>query len=110
MGYIEGCCQLCAVSFNIARIRTKGEPKSHSWDYINNSEYWGSPDAACVPAESGSGCEVGVNEEEDEIHIAGPGCCDKHGYSGYRIRVEEMKVSDIGSHFPSTILGFPRKN
>lgn len=31
MGYSERMCQICGVSFNVGRIRTRDEPRSHGW-------------------------------------------------------------------------------
>ncbi|KAI5361115.1 Putative F-box domain-containing protein [Septoria linicola] len=37
MGYSEILCTICGVSFNIARIRRRDEPKEAAWAYNNNT-------------------------------------------------------------------------
>lgn len=91
MGYFETLCQLCGVSFAIARHRRADEPFSAAWDYTG-SNYLGDVDAfdeTCGDT-TGSGCELLDYEASGFQHIAGPGCASDDGYSGYRISLEEM--------------------
>jgi len=93
MGYNEVFCQLCTVSFNIARCKTEHEPQSASWGYTGGEYYSGNAwSSRCTPAKSGSGCKTTFTGPNNEIHLAGSGCCYTGGYSGHRITVEEMKV------------------
>ncbi|KAK2742855.1 hypothetical protein FQN55_007639 [Onygenales sp. PD_40] len=49
MGYSEILCHFCGVSFNIARSRRVGEPRSASWNYYggyDEEEEWNWPDCA----------------------------------------------------------------
>lgn len=75
MGYSEIHCHLCGVSFNIARIRTIGEPRSHAWKeygtnqstFIAANEYaW--DDKYCNDS---TGCQIVFREDniphEEEI-------------------------------------------
>lgn len=38
MGYSERLCHICGVSFNLGRIRTKDEPRSHAWHQLRHRE------------------------------------------------------------------------
>jgi hypothetical protein len=62
-------------------------------------------DSRCTSAESGSGCKTISTGDNNEIHLAGPGCCYTGGYSGHQIAVEEMKVVgySISHHFQSLV-------
>lgn len=86
MGYCETMCQLCGVSFAIARLRRADEPESAAWDYtgsmVVDAEYYG----LCG---DGSGCTMPGDEGRE--HIAGPNCVSENGYTGHRISVAEMK-------------------
>ena len=94
MGYIEILCQLCGVSFAIARHRRENEPQRAFWDHS------GSPyvDAASIDESCGddTGCEFESYETfGDETlgyqHVAGLDCASVSGYSGHRISIGEMK-------------------
>src|SRR6187402_1668478 len=87
MGYSEVVCQLCGVSFAIARIRRIEEPIESTWNYFG-SEYVDSEVCA-----DGSGCQMVPHEGGGPEHVAGPGCYSGQGYSAYRISVEEMNGS-----------------
>lgn len=97
MGYYENFCQICGVSFNLARVRTKNEPAEAGWGYSSGLYYSGDEGSAlCSTMPKQSGCEnvpvEGEGPHPEEVHIAGPGCVFTGGYSGYRITPEEMKV------------------
>jgi len=81
MGYSEHICQLCGVSFAIARLRRADEPIEAAWD----SSGVLLPQAEDM--ESSDECSA-----IDGEHIAGIECISTQGYSGHRISVEEMKV------------------
>ncbi|KAF4629068.1 hypothetical protein G7Y89_g9085 [Cudoniella acicularis] len=94
MGYSETMCQLCGVSFAIARIRRAGEPEEAAWTYTGS----GYVDEVADTCGEFSGCQaleradlengfVGSGEE----HISGPGCICTLGYCGYRISTQEMR-------------------
>lgn len=91
MGYSETMCQLCGVTFAIARYRRTDEPFEAAWAYygtdFNNIDDSADfekncPDCEAVP-------RLGNNELE---HVAGKSCKGTRGYSGWRISMEEMKV------------------
>ena len=89
----ETMCQLCGVSFAIARHRRADEPPSAAWDYTGSR--YGSLTLEALFNETcrdtGSGCELLESESSTYQHIAHPECASDNGYSGYRISVEEMK-------------------
>ena len=94
MGYYETYCQICGVSFAIARNRRADEPHSAAWDYTG-SAYAGDPEwevfkETCGDG-TGSSCKILDNGPHGYQHLAGPGCASIHGYSGFRISVEEMQ-------------------
>ncbi|CZR50430.1 uncharacterized protein PAC_00302 [Phialocephala subalpina] len=92
MGYSENCCQICAVSINVARVRTKHEPESAGWGYSSPEYYSGDPmSSRCTTFKEQSGCENIAHEQAEWIHIAGRGCTFDGGYNGLKIGVEEMK-------------------
>lgn len=88
MGYSETICQLCGVSFAIARIRSAHEPFNSAWTYYG-SDFVSTGDNIC---EGTSGCQALPRQEGDGDleHVAGAGCYSGRGYCGYRISVEEM--------------------
>ncbi len=98
MGYFEIQCQLCGVSFAIARIRRPDEPIEAAWDY------WGYDCVTVDPCltrfrtdapQRSLGCStqtwMSQHDGELEEHLAGPNCTATCGYSGHRISLEEMK-------------------
>ncbi|KAI9744118.1 MAG: hypothetical protein M1818_002270 [Claussenomyces sp. TS43310] len=97
MGYVELQCQLCGVSFAIARIRRIEEPLEAAWDYTGSGFIDSAYRSKCP---TDSGCQL-FNREEgrdwlegDDApgeHIAGPGCTLGGGYSGHQISLQEMK-------------------
>ena len=94
MGYYEIYCQICGVSFAIARNRRADEPHSAAWDYTG-SAYSGCTvvglfNETCGDG-TGSGCKIFDNGRHVFQHLAGPGCASVDAYSGYRIPVEEMQ-------------------
>ena len=93
MGNFETMCQLCGVSFAIARHRRADEPPSAAWDYTGSR--YGSLILEALFRETcrdtGSGCELLESESSTYQHIANPECASDNGYSGCRISVEEMK-------------------
>ncbi|PQE32796.1 F-box-like domain-containing protein [Rutstroemia sp. NJR-2017a WRK4] len=98
MGYYENFCQICAVSFNLARVRTKCESREAGWELENGLyyNYMGDPAGVlCSNMPEQSGCKnvpvEGGGAFPEEEHIAGPGCVYTGGYSGYRITPEDMK-------------------
>ena len=94
MGYFEYYCQICGVSFAIARNRRADEPHSAAWDYTgsatSNQGAWEHFNDACGDG-TGSSCQIVVDGQDRCQHLAGPGCASLEGYSGYRISVEEMQ-------------------
>ena len=93
MGYYEFCCQICGVSFAIARNRRVDEPASAAWDYRGSAyiEY-GILVGTCGDG-TDSGCKIFDDGRHGFQHLAAPGCASVNGYSGYRISVEEMQGS-----------------
>lgn len=92
MGYDEINCQLCGVSFAIARLGRADEPEEPAWDYTGSSfvgAEFGEFDGVCGEL---AGC-TRPNSEYNRAgeHIAGPGCISEDGYSGHRISLAEMK-------------------
>ena len=93
MGYYETYCQICGVSFTIARNRRADEPHSAAWDYT------GSVYPMFILVEqfdetyrdgTGSGCKI-LDDGQDRLqHLVGPGYASLEGYSGHRVSVEEM--------------------
>lgn len=83
MGYSERRCQLCGVSFCIARIRRSDEPYEAGWNYYGSDHVRES-----TVCDASTGCE---NTDAGE-HLAGPQCKSDDGYSAYRISLIEMKV------------------
>lgn len=105
MGYSEKCCQLCAVSLNIARLRTKNEPESAGWGYSSQWYYSGEPPTArCTILSEQSGCETVAHEQAEWLHFPGRGCTFDGGYNGWKIGAEEMK----GMRFPRYIVKRPQ--
>lgn len=102
MGYSETMCQLCGVSFAIARIRRDGEPTSAAWcyygsDFVDEGGDDGHEAFESVCEET-SGCKLlerdlpfGLHDRHGQEHIAGPGCASRQGYSGHRVSIEEMR-------------------
>lgn len=91
MGYCETHCQLCGVSFAIARLRRADEPEEAAWDYAGYDFVDVHDDSDGICGE-GSGCTI-PDDEDNRVgeHVAGPGCVSESGYSGHRISVVEMK-------------------
>ena len=96
MGYSEIHCQLCGVSFAIARLRRADEPEDAAWCYSGhpNGYRFVEVDESAGDAMlcgDDSGCSTHDEGAREGEHIAGPGCVSQSGYSGYRISLEEMK-------------------
>lgn len=98
MTYAEIHCQICGVSFAIARLRTPLEPPEAAWEYYGSGfvdqESRDPIEYTCCKS---SGCQtmerrlpIGGNDMRKE-HLAGWGCICAIGYTGYQISVEEMK-------------------
>ena len=91
MGYFEYVCQLCGVSFAIARLRRADEPEQAAWAYYGDDFVKTTEDRPiCV---EGSGCTALSHDDSFEEHVAGPGCICQEGYSGHQISLAEMKGS-----------------
>lgn len=90
MGYFETYCQICGVSFAIARNRRVDEPQPAAWDYTGLAYDFISE--TCGDG-FGSSCKILDDGRHGFQHLAGPGCASIDGYSGYRISVEEMQGS-----------------
>ncbi|KAG4441785.1 hypothetical protein IFR05_002709 [Cadophora sp. M221] len=94
MGYSENSCQICAVSFNIARLRTKQEPPESGWGYSHGLYYAGDPSSTlCTLYPEQSGCESEYDDvpELEGVHLPGRWCTYDGGFNGWKISVEEMK-------------------
>lgn len=95
----ETYCQLCGVSFAIARLRRADEPPEAAWsrygdEYVTWGDFFAGP-GSYDPCES-SGCqrsETHTGDDEQHEHIAGPGCMGVYEYNGHRISLEEMRGS-----------------
>jgi len=100
MGYSENGCQICAVSINTARLRTKSEPESAGWGYTGGKYYSGGvSDYRYAILLKMSGCEVVESDGsvgDDFLHFPGRGCTFDGGYSSMRIGPDEMKVNCFG--------------
>lgn len=91
MGYCEIVCQLCGVSFAIARLRRADEPEEAAWAsfgyYFVNAN-----DASNGLCGYESGCTyLDDASHRAAEHLAGPGCVSESGYTGHRISIAEMK-------------------
>ncbi|PVH69996.1 hypothetical protein DL98DRAFT_521866 [Cadophora sp. DSE1049] len=92
MGYSEISCQICAVSFNIARLRTKDEPPESGWGYSHGLSYAGDVSSSlCSMYSETSGCENDYDAEPDGLHFPGRGCTFTGGMNGWKIGAGEMK-------------------
>ncbi len=101
MGYNETVCQLCGVSFAIARLRRADEPDEAAWcyygsDYVDEAD--GDGNEFVISCGDKTGCKLlerdpgfPPQDENGQEHLAGPGCASTRGYSGHRISLEEMK-------------------
>lgn len=91
MGYHETLCQLCGVSFAIARLRRADEPEEAAWSY-DGPGFVDVEDEFNGVCGEGSGCTVSDREgNRPGEHLAGPGCVSGNGYSGHRVSFVEMK-------------------
>lgn len=96
MGYREYLCELCGVSFAIARLRALHEPRRAAWSYAGHgfveelvSDEVTEEEYICGIS---SGCHLKWHGNSDTYeHIAGTGCSSTQGYSGHRILLEEME-------------------
>lgn len=105
MGYSENCCQLCAVSINVARLRTKNEPESAGWGYSGPDYYFGdATESRCTTFSEQTGCENVPHERADWLHFPGRGCVFDGGYNGWKIGADEMK----GMNLPRYIVRRPK--
>ncbi|KAL2075541.1 hypothetical protein VTL71DRAFT_484 [Oculimacula yallundae] len=100
--HTEKSCQICAVSFNIGRVRTIHEPVSSGWDPTGSPyHHRDATSSLCSRYPSESGCQNVVVETPPDVHaesryqhLAGPGCTFKGGYNGNRISETEMRGSN----------------
>ena len=90
MGYSETVCQLCGVSFAIARLRRADEPEDAAWCYYGYDFVTLDEEIFGLCGEN-SGCSINGEGARAGEHFAGPGCVSEHGYSGSRISLEKMK-------------------
>ena len=94
MGYFETYCQICGVSFAIARNRRVDEPQpAAAWDYTGSAYAAEDFISETCGDGFGSSCKILDDGRHGFQHLAGPGCASIDGYSGYRISVEEMQGS-----------------
>ena len=98
MDYCYGeFCQLCGVSFAIARLRCADEPEEAGWgpagfDYVEVHDLDEDDIGTSVLCQAGSGCTVSDRRgDRAGEHLAGPGCVCLGGYSGHRISLAEMQ-------------------
>ena len=92
MGYSETVCQLCGVSFAIARLRRIDEPPEAAWDYAGSDYVEEDGELTELCGES-SGCQLLPRDDVPALageHIAGLGCISNRGYSGQRISIGEI--------------------
>ena len=90
MSPYQTVCQLCGVSFAIARLRRADEPEDAAWSYYGH-DLFETVDGVFELCGGNSGCSTHGEGVRAREHIAGPGCVSESGYSGYRISLEEMK-------------------
>lgn len=90
MGYCEIMCQLCGVSFAIARLRRADEDEEAAWDYWG-FDYVHADEKFEGLCGEGSGCTTPGNDDRHGEHVAGPACVSESGYSGHRISLAEME-------------------
>ena len=91
--YFETYCQICGVSFAIARNKRVDEPHSAAWDYTRSAYTVVDLVNETCGDGTGSRCKILDDGRHGLQHLAGPGCASIDGYSGYRISVEEMEGS-----------------
>ncbi|KAL2060254.1 hypothetical protein VTL71DRAFT_9649 [Oculimacula yallundae] len=106
MGYSEVSCQICAVRFNVARLRTRDEPVEAGWGFSSSLHYAGDPTSAiCSLHPEQSGCDEDVRGEPDDdvLHFPGRYCTYEGGYNGWKIGADEMK----GMRLPRYIVQKP---
>ena len=93
----ERFCQLCGVSFAIARLRCADEPEEAGWDptgwdYVKVCNSDEDDRGMSVLCHKGSGCTVSDRRGDwPGEHLAGHGCVSNRGYAGHRISLAEMK-------------------
>ncbi|KAH7039482.1 hypothetical protein B0J12DRAFT_762816 [Macrophomina phaseolina] len=91
----ETVCQLCGVSFELARCRRPTSPRAHAIGDPYAMQHGWSSSPSCG-ADAG-GCTarprspVFAVEGPTFEHVAGPGCSRSGGYGGYAISFEEME-------------------
>ena len=97
MHYDEPYCQLCEISFAIARLRRADEPKEAGWDftgfdYVKVDYSYEADMGRDNPCGKRSGCTASDRGgDRPGEHLAGPRCISRSGYSGHRISLAEMK-------------------
>jgi len=93
----ELVCQLCGVSFAVARLRREDEPLEAAWSKYNRRfvDFRGREvrcdRGGCRHIQHTEGFDARSVDDDRLEHLVGPGCTSDRGYSGHRISVEEMK-------------------
>ncbi|SMR63724.1 unnamed protein product [Zymoseptoria tritici ST99CH_3D1] len=111
MGYYEIRCVLCGVTFSIARLRTRAEPRSHAWNVggFGYCEHREEPDAACeegctfvdreqdvdkfLPSEPSERTYQDTWPEIHEEHISGIRCGNNYGYNGNLVSASAVQCA-----------------
>ncbi|KAH7419677.1 hypothetical protein BKA64DRAFT_23111 [Cadophora sp. MPI-SDFR-AT-0126] len=104
MYWDEISCQICAVSFNAARLRTKLEPQESGWGYVEGLHYAHDVSISLsILYPEVSGCEFDRTAGPHGLHFPGRGCKYIGGMNEWKIGVDEMK----GMRHPRYILRKP---
>ena len=93
MGYSEISCQICAVSFNIARLSTRHEPPESGWGYSGPYYEGDAFLSLCSMYPEMSGCDNDFDVDNGVLHLPGRGCVFTGGMNGWKIGAEEMTAS-----------------
>ncbi|EGP88400.1 uncharacterized protein MYCGRDRAFT_40891, partial [Zymoseptoria tritici IPO323] len=104
-------CVLCGVSFSIARLRTRHEPRSHAWNYEgtdfvdDNVQPGDKCGEGCCFVKRGKAPDEFLPSEADRSgivysylkaelfleHVAGPGCRNTNAYNGHTVSASAVQ-------------------
>ena len=93
---LQTVCQLCGVSFEMARCRRPSSPPSHAIGdpFVIHYNSAGSGEQR-TQGRAGCGARprspIFTSAGPTFEHVAGPGCSHSRGYGGFAIAFEEMK-------------------